>query len=495
MHVSAVNEAVAAPTPPRESWRDQVRSAVIWRSGSQIAGQLIAWASTFIVIRILAPADYGLFAMTQTVLMLLNLLNGYGLASAIIQKPDVSERELRQALGMLILLNLALAGLQLALAPAAAAYYRQEVVADLLRVQALLYLPTPFIAFSYALLARRMEFRRQAQVNLASAVAGAATALAAASAGYGVWTLVIAAIVLFTTRALGLVWAARGLVRPSFDFRGAGMMARYGGLIAAGQLFAFFESQADILIAGRHFSPHAVGIYTAGLLLTQIFNNKFVPPLNEVAFSAYARIQDEPAAVARAFAKAVRAVMVAAFPFFFGLAAAAEPLVLVVLGEKWAESAEIVRLLGIAMPFMTLFVLFPPAVNALGRPGISVRNAALGAVLMPASFLVGVRWGIEGIAAAWIVGYPVQLAIAASWTLPVIGLSARDYLRAIAPAGLAAAGMGLAVFIADAELGIDAPLPRLALLVAIGAATYSAWLFLFGRETLAELREMVRRRR
>jgi len=490
-----VNEAVATyPVSAHNSWRDQVRNAVIWRSGSQIVGQMIAWASTFIVIRILAPTDYGLFAMTQVVLMLLNLLNGYGLAGAIIQKPQVDGRELRQALGMLIVLNLILALLQLALAPVAAAYYRQEMIADLLRVQALLYLPTPFIAVSYALLGRRMEFRRQAQVNLASAVAGAVVALAGAAAGWGVWTLVAAALVLFTTRAIGLVWAAQSLMWPSFDFRGAGRMARYGGLVAVGQLFAFVESQADVLIAGRHFGPHEIGIYTAGLLLTQIFNNKFVPPLNEVAFSAYARIQEDSKAVARAFGTAVRAITLAAFPFFIGLAVTAEPLVLVLLGEKWRESAGVIELLGIAMPFMTLSVLFPPALNALGRPGISVRNAAVGAVLLPLAFLIGVQWGIRGIAAAWIVAYPVQLIIAAAWSLPVIGLSARDYVRAIAPPAFAALAMAAVVIAADRLIPGMAPLPRLGALVALGATTYGAWLALFARETLSEVRGMMRRR-
>lgn len=467
---------------------------MIWRSGTQIAGQMIAWAATFLVIRILAPSDYGLFAMSQVVLMLLNMLNGFGLASALIQKPDVTRHDMRQVFGMLVLLNLILALLQLALAPVAAAYYRQEMVADLLRVQALLYLPTPFIAFSYALLARRMEFRRQAQVNLASAVAGAVAALGGALAGWGVWTLVFAPIVLFTTRAIGLTWAARALMWPSFDFRGAGMLARYGGLMAAGQIFAFLQSQADVLIAGRLFEPHYVGIYTTALFLTQIFQNKFVPPLNEVAFSAYARIQHDAEGVARAFAKATRVIMIAATPFFIGLAVTAEPLVLVALGEKWRGTIPLVQLIAVAMPFMTLFSLFAPATNALGRPGINARNAALGAILLPLAFLIGVRWGITGLAAAWIVSYPVLLAIAASWSLPVIGIAARDWLRAFAPPVFAASAMAAGVLLVDRLLPPLPPLPRLAALVAAGVVIYGGWLLLFARDTLAEIRALLRRR-
>ena len=72
-----------SPPAPSESLRGQVRRAVIWRSGSQIAGQIVSWASTFLVIRLLTPADYGLVAMTGVVLLLLNMLNGHGLANAL----------------------------------------------------------------------------------------------------------------------------------------------------------------------------------------------------------------------------------------------------------------------------------------------------------------------------------------------------------------------------------------------------------------------------
>src|SRR3546814_15285040 len=115
-----------------ESLGDQVRHAVIWRSGSQILAQLVMWASTFLVIRILSPADYGLFAMTQVVLVLLAMLDGYGLASGLIQQRHVTERPIRQLFGMLILLNLPLALHHIALAPWTGAYYRQPRVADLL---------------------------------------------------------------------------------------------------------------------------------------------------------------------------------------------------------------------------------------------------------------------------------------------------------------------------------------------------------------------------
>jgi len=495
-HDAEVTESTARnPNQGLESLKDQVRSAVIWRSGAQILGQLLTWSATFVVIRVLSPADYGLFAMTQVVLVLLNMLNGYGLASALIQRGDAGRQAQRQLFGMLILLNFGLAAIQLVCAPLVAAYYRQPMVADLLRVQALLYLATPFIALPYALLARAMDFRKQAKVNFVSGIAGAVTALAGAWSGLGVWTLVAAPIALFAVRAIGMTWAANALVWPSFDFRGAGDIARYGGVMATGQIFWFLQSQADVFIAGRLFDPHWLGIYTTSLFLTQIFVSKFVPPLNEVAFSAYARIKDDRAAMAAAFVKSARIIFVVAMPFYLGLAVTAQPLVEVVLGPKWHEAAPVVHWLALAMPMMTLQTLYAPASDACGRPGIGAQNGATGALLLPVAFLIGVHWGIMGLVMAWFAAYPLYLAISTWRTLPVIGVRLRDLVDGLAPPVIAAAGMAVLVALLARTLPPLPALAQLLLLGGAGATIYAGWLALFARETLNEVVALVRNRR
>lgn len=483
----------AAETPP-ESLHRQVRLAIMWRGGSQVAGQLIAWASTFVVIRVLAPADYGLVAMTGVVLVLLNMLNGHGLANALIQHSHVTRREQAQVFGMLVLLNGALGIGQWMLAPIVAAYYREPMVAQLLRVQSVLYLATPFSSLAYAMLARRMEFHRQAQVNLLSSIAGAIAAIAGAYAGLGVWTLVLAPATLFATRAIGLTIVARSLLWPSFDFRGAAHLARYGGIVAGASLLGFAQSQADVLIAGRWFDARSVGIYTTALFLTQIFTNKVIPPLNEIAFSAYARMQDDPAAVARGFIRAARLVTLVAIPFFYGLLVTADPLVPQVLGPQWTEAAPLVRILAVAMPFMALQTLFPAAVDALGRPGVTARTSAIGAVLLPVAFLAGAQFGIVGLSAAWIVAQPVLLVIVAWRALPVLGLSAGQFIKAIAPAFTAGLVMIGCTLLAGRFVRPLGPVPQLMVLIGVGGVAYLGSLALFARDALRDAVAMVRAR-
>src|SRR5690606_5594063 len=216
------------PAASREpSLRDEVKRAVIWRSGSQIAAQLVAWCSTLAVIRILDPADYGVFAMTQVVLAFLSFLNGYGFASALVQDREIDSRKVRQAFGMMLLVNGGIALIQLGLAPVAADYYRQPVVADLLRVQALIFLTTPFIALPEALLIRELDFKRPAVANLIATSVSAVVALVCALAGMGVWTLIWAPLALFTVRAAVLVIASRFFILPSFQFAGAGRIFNF----------------------------------------------------------------------------------------------------------------------------------------------------------------------------------------------------------------------------------------------------------------------------
>ena len=493
---SAEFKGVGVDKESAEAFGSRVRSAVIWRSGSQILAQIITWGSTLLVIRLLDPADYGLFAMTQVVLAFLAFLNGWGFASALVQSDSVDPFRIRQAFGLLLLLNALLAAIQYFGAPIAAAYYGQPMVADLLRVQALLFLATPFIALPEVMMSRALDFRRQAIVNLLAALAGASTALGCALAGYGVWTLVYAPLAMFWTRAIGLTLVARLLVWPSFDFRGCGQIIGFGSAVLFSQLFWLVQSQSDIFIAGARFDAHALGLYAEALFLAQIFMAKFVPPLNEVAFPAYSRIKRDAAAVRWSFLKTVRILMLVAAPFYCGLAVVAAPMVETLFGAKWLGMVPYIQLISLALILMTVQILFAPVTNALGKPSISMFSAMGGAILFPTSFLVGAQWGLIGMAWAWLVAAPLLLVITARLAAPLIGVSLWDIARAmlpgLAPALVMAIGVGFAGQALGA-LGLGAPV-QLALLVAFGAALYGALLWLLEREALAEVIRLVIRR-
>jgi O-antigen/teichoic acid export membrane protein len=154
----------------------------------------------------------------------------------------------------------------------------------------------------------------------------------------------------------------------------------------------------------------------------------------------------------------------------------------------------LVRILALAMPFMTLQILFAPATNALGRPGLALRSAMAGAAIMPLCFLAAVRFGAGGLAWAWLAGFPLLLAVTAGLALPAIGVGAGALARAVAPGLAASAAMAAAVAALDRVLPPLPPAPRLALLAACGIAVYAGLLLAAARPLVDEVLALVRRR-
>jgi len=485
---------ITEPDTSPDSLRDRVRSAVFWRSGSQIVAQIITWGSTFLVIRLLNPEDYGLVAMAALVVSLLSLMEGFGFASSLIQRETIEKKQIRQVFGLLILINLVLAAAQYLIAPVAAAYFHQPLLVDILRLQALLFFTTPFLALPFALLSRALEYRKMAIANLLGSLSGAATALTLALMGFGVWTLVYAPIVMFTVRAASMTIAARSFYWPSFSFRGAGAMIGFGGALTATQFFWFMQSQSDIFIAGRVYDAYDIGLYTTALFLTQMLVSKFVPPLNDVAFSAYSQMHREQKPIGPAFANSVRLILTAVLPFYFGLAITAEPLVESILGQQWLATIPLISLLAFAMPFMTLQILFAPATNAMGRPGIALRINIAGALIMATGFLIGVSYGVIGLAKTWLIGMPVLTAVTMLMSMPTIGVSFSQVARAVAPGLSASLAMAIIVIAVDSLLPPLAPFARLAALAGTGIASYAVLLMLFARNLVAEMWMLVVKR-
>ncbi len=487
--------------PTNPDLGNRVKSAVIWRTGTQILAQLISWGTTFAVIRILNPSDYGLFAMTTVIISFLNFLNGYGFASAIVQQDPVDKHQIRQAFGMLLLLNCALALAQLFIAaPLAADYYGEPVVAQMLRWQSLIYLATPFLVLPEALMTRYLEFKKPAIFNLVSAIVGASTALGMALAGYGVWTLVFAPISIFWSRAICLMLFTQFRYWPSFNFKGAGHIFSFGSMLLISHGFWIIQQQADIFIAGRVFDKHHLGLYATAVFLTTIFSAKFVPPLNDVAFPAYSKLQNDKSALAYGFLKAVRLIMLIACPFYFGMAVTATPFVQVAMGPKYIEGTSVIATLALAMPFMTLQILFHPAINAMGKPHITLRNSIFGAICMPVTFYFASQFGAQGLAYGWLVAFPLLLAFTYLNARKYIAITVKTLFAAVWPGLLAASCMASLVWLVDRMLVIPylpdlSPFLHLAVLGVLGAATYVGMLWFGAKDTFLEVMDLVIKRK
>src|ERR671915_554922 len=109
------------------------------------------------------------------------------------------------------------------------------------------------------------------------------------------------------------------------------------------------------------------------------------------------------------------------------MAIAADDLILVALGERWRGAITPLRLLAVYGAFRALGAIMPPVLIAAGHARRNLERTLLGVAVLPVLFYAGTRWGTTGVAAAWVIGYPLVSLPAYHFTFQLLGLKAADY--------------------------------------------------------------------
>lgn len=469
--------------------RTEVLSGLRWSAGAKFGTQLISWASTIIVMRLLQPNDYGLMAMAGVFIALCLLLHEMGLGAAIIQAKTLTDTLLKQVFGIVLLLNGFLFVVLLVVSPFIATFFKEPRLTDIIPVLAIQFLIIAFGVIPNARLSRRMNFRAISIVGVVSTLIIAMTTLSLAWLGYGVWALVIGSLVGIVVRIAGLNIVDPFFKWPSFNFSGFADRAKFGGYTSLQGILWYVYSQADVFIVGKILGKTILGYYSVAMNLASLPMQKIGSILHQVGLPAYSQLQDDRKLAASYALKVSRAIAFVAFPVFFGISSVAPELVLLVIGEKWQPAILPLQLLSLVVPLRTLSISLGPAVSGMGRPDISVRNLAVACVLMPIAFLIGVRWGLKGVSLAWIISYSLWFVFMLSQSLPVIGLSMRKFFWAILRPAFFSVAMYGAVYMG--RLALDGWQVKagysFAILIAIGVTVYATCVLLFYRDACREV--------
>lgn len=477
--------------------REKVLSALRWTAGARIGAQVITWAATLIVIRILSPEDYGLVAMAQVAFSLFIVFSSAGLGDALVQAKQAQGEDIRRIFGLLILLNAALFVLLVATAPAVGWFFEEPRVVPMVRTLGLLFFLMPFITISGSLLVREIDFRRKSLIDLAVAVLSSMLVLLLATLGFGVWALLSGMIAGVVIEAVGLALVRPYFVRPRFDFGPVRDHVRFGASKTGESIAWRLYSQADLIVAGRFFGTEMLGVYNVALQIASIPMIKVMPLLLQVAFPAFSRVHDTGEAhLVHYLLKALRVIAVIGFPVFFGIAAVAQEFVDVILGERWASVGYPLFLLSLVMPIRMLTTMLSPALSAAGHARAAMDISVAGMVLMPLAFLIGIRWGLEGLCLAWVFAYPLVFGFGIWKCCNVVSVTAGAMFAAIAPSAACAVLMLIGVTAARGPLtSLLPPWGTFLALVVIGAVLYVGLMALRWRSHLTEVLDSVRSRK
>ncbi|SDH63222.1 lipopolysaccharide biosynthesis protein [Nitrosomonas sp. Nm132] len=472
--------------------REQALTGLKWTAGGKLAGQIITWGITLIVIRLLTPEDYGLLAMATVFVAFMLLLAEAGLAPALVQKQELDEASLRQVFAIIILVNLILLAILNLLAPAIAGFFGDERLIPILHVLSLQFLITTAATIPEVLLYRELKFKNLSLIQLTASIAGSVLTLAMAFAGYGVWALVFGNLFGAIWKAVVLNALAPFHLLPKFSLRGMRNFLSFGGNITLSRLLWFFLTQIDVIIVGKLLGKEMLGFYSVAMHLASLPVQRVSVIVSEVAFPVFSKIQNDREQFRSFVLKAIRVLSLIAFPVLWGISSIANEIVLLFLGQKWQSAVLPLQLLTLMMPFRMIANFLPSAINALSRPDIGVKNAFLASIVMPIAFLIGSQWGIVGVALAWVTVYPVVLAINIHRMLRAMELQLRDLFHAITPAVSSATGMYLAVWMMGLLLGEDInQWAKLLIMIATGVMAYGGLTLFFNRQGYQEVMNLV----
>jgi len=456
---------------------------------AKLVGQGITFALRLLYIvvmaRLLSPSEFGLVAMVTVVTGIYDLFRDGGLSAAAIQQATITEEQKSTLFWVNMLIGAILTLLCLLTAPILIRFYQEPRLFGVTAAISGGFLFSAAGAQYAAMLHRELRYVTLAAIDVFSVVVNTAVAITMAATGWGYWSLVVPSVGVTVINTVAM-WLVVGW-KPGWPRRDAGVMGmlKFGGTMSLNSLVVYVAYNLDKVLIGRFWGADALGLYSRAYQLINIPTAQLNGAIGSVAFSALSRLQNDSARYKNYFLKGYSLVVALTAPITLFSAAFADDIIRVVMGPRWEAAATIFRLL---TPTILFFGLVDPLAWFLMSSGLQQRSLNIALVLAPicvASYLAGLPYGPNGVAAAFSIGLSLWLLPHMLWCIEGTGITLADLLGAIWPPIGSAIVATIAAVAVEALVGHAEPaLLRFALNGCVMAATYSAMLLVvMGQKT------------
>lgn len=465
---------VEPPAVGDEGLRPLVVRGIAWKGIGQIGIQATRLLVALALARILAPDEYGLAGMALVFGSFILIFSDLALGQAIVQRRTLSAADKATAFWTSVGAGVGFTLVGIGLSGPVAEFFGEPRLRPMIMVLSLNFVISSIGTTQSALLVREMAFRGLEIREIAAAGAGAATAITVALAGGGAWAIISQQLAVSIVSTV-LVWMYSSW-RPTLHFSTASLrgLAGYTANVLGTNTVTQLRATTDNILIGRFLGTSALGAYALAYNIILVPFNRVAVPVAQVLFPAMSRIQDDPGLVAEYWRRSIRMLGAFAMPALVGLVLVAPDFVPVVLGEKWKDAVPVIQLLAVVGLLQTLQFLNPIVLQALDRTSLLFRWSLASYAAAVVAFVIGLHWGIVGVAAAFLVAASITEPTFAWLTGRLVGVGlaalARD-LAGIAQATAAMAGAVLVTRLSLLDAGFSAS-PRLAAEVVVGALVF-----------------------
>ena len=403
--------------------RRQTLSGAGWIGGGHVAQIVIRIGVMMVLARLIAPADFGVVALASTLLALCQTVAPLGTVAALLRLREAGEPETKAAFTISMI-----AATLLAAVAVAAAYAAQGLV-EMPRLGLAMLCLSPAIhidalgRIASRTLQRRMSFRPEMTANLLGYLVGYACIgipLGLREAGWV--ALCVAEVASAAVCGAWLIRAARPALGLNFEAPVWRKLIGFGVPFTVSNVIHWGSSHAARLVIGGIAGATALGLYARASDLAMRLSRLADKLCSTVLFAAFCRSNDDRPRLARALSASVSLALLLTLPAAALMSVLAEPLIVLLFGEQWVAAAGTFAVLSFLMPWLLVQRIALVMSHSLGLAGISVTVNSLAFVLSLGGAAVGIRVGLEGVAAAMVTAYAVSSIVAFRMVAAEVGL-------------------------------------------------------------------------
>lgn len=380
-----------------ESLRDKSVRGVAWSAIERFALLGVQFVIQVVLARLLTPEDYGIVGIIAVFLAISQTFIDSGFTNALIQNQQRTEKDFATAFFFNGAIAVGCYGVLFFGAPFIADFYEMPQLVSVTRVIGLSLIFSAFSAVHRTQLTIRVDFKTQAKASLSALVLSGVVGIALAYYGYGVWALVAQTLVNTGVTTL-LFWVlVRWIPRHFFSISSFRPMFSFGSKLLAASLLHTVYMNLYPLIVGKFFSATALGYFSRAQQFASLPATMGSGILGRVTFPLLATVQDDDERLSSVYRKYLRISTGAIAPVMLGLCALTEPIVLILIGEKWIPIVPLMQVLCLAWMVDPIALVNLNLLNVKGRTDLVLRLEVMKKITATVILFASLPFGLIGL--------------------------------------------------------------------------------------------------
>ncbi len=467
--------------------KDKTAKGIGWGFADNFANIGIQAVIGIVLARILSPDDFGLIGMTAIFISLANSFTDSGFSVALTRKKEATNIDFNTIFYSNIGLGTIFYSILFFSAPFIASFFEREILTSIIRILGLSIVFTAFTTVQKVILIRKIDFKTQAIVSFFSSILSGTIAIIMALSDCGVWTLVVLQLSkLFIASFLFWVLSAW---KPQFVFsiNCFKEMFSFGSKLLTASIISILWNEVYSLIIGKFYNAPTLGQYSRAEKFKGMVTSNVSIVMQRVSYPVLSNIQDEKERQLRVYRKVIRTTLLLTSTLVCGLAAVADNLVVVLIGDQWTPAVPFIRILCISGLFIPLLLNAVNILNANGRSDLTLRLEIIKTVLAVIPVLLAIYFSIEwmlwGIALVTVINFFIY----SLYLLKVINYKISSQIGDILPSLSISIIMALSVW-GVGFLDINVIIKLLIQLIIGGAIIFTIYEFLYKNEEYIDIK-------